>query len=77
MMEDAPDEGESPLDFREGKSMLIPYRRVPLGNFDLTEVVIGPNPNPEQAVRSVESLVKSRGLTNCNVRRSEVSYRNW
>jgi Protein of unknown function (DUF2971) len=77
MMEDAPDEGVSPLDFREGKSMLIPYRRVPLGNLVLTEVVIGPNPNPEQAVRSVRSLLASRGLATCNVRRSEVPYRNW
>jgi hypothetical protein len=32
MMETAPNEGEVPLDFREGKSILVPYRRLPLRN---------------------------------------------
>jgi hypothetical protein len=44
MTEDPPDTKEAPLAFREGKSTLIPYRRVPLTNFPLTEVVVGPNP---------------------------------
>jgi hypothetical protein len=81
MMEDPPSTGEAPLGFREGKSMLIPYRRVPLMNnmnhFPLTEVVVGPNPNPEQSVRSVCSLLKSYHLTNIKPRMSEVPYRNW
>jgi hypothetical protein len=79
MMEDPPNQGETPLDFREGKSILIPYRRVPLNKsrFPLTEVVVGPNPNPEQSVRSVRSLLASRGLTNCKYRKSDVPYRNW
>lgn len=81
MMEDPPDTGEAPLAFREGKSTLIPYRRVPLRNtmnrFPLTEVVVGPNPNPEQSVRSVCSLLKSHYLTNSIARMSEVPYRNW
>jgi len=80
-MEDPPNTGEAPLDFREGRSTLIPYRRVPLGNninrFPLTEVVVGPNPNPEQSVRSVCSLLKSHHLTNTKLRMSEVPYRNW
>jgi len=81
MMETAPNEGEVPLDFREGKSILVPYRRLPLRNnvndFPLAEVVVGPNLNPEQSVRSVCSLLRSQGLTSCSVRRSEVPYRNW
>jgi len=81
MMEDPPDTGEAPLDFREGKSTLIPYRRVPLRNnmnrFPLAEVVVGPNPNPEQSVRSVSSLLKSHYLANSKTRMSEVPYRNW
>ena len=81
MMEDPPSTGEAPLDFREGKSMLIPYRSVPLRNnmnrFPLTEVVVGPNPNPEQSVRSVCSLLKRYHLANINPRMSEVPYRNW
>lgn len=71
----------APLDFREGRSMLIPYRRVPLRNsrncFPLTHVVVGPNPNPEQSVRSVRSLLASHRLTHCNPRMSEVPYRSW
>ena len=84
MMEDPPDEGEAPLDFREGRSTLIPYRRVPLRSnksrlpFPLAEVVVGPNPNPEQSIRSVRSLLASHGLSNyCSCRRSDVPYRNW
>lgn len=81
MMEDPPDTGEAPLDFREGKSTLIPYRRVPLRNninrFPLTEVVVGPNPNPEQSVRPVCSLLKSHHVTNAKPRMSEAPYRNW
>ena len=81
MMEDALGVGETPLGFREGRSMLIPYRRVPLctnkTRFPLSEVVVGPNPNPEQSVRSVRSLLASHGLAHCNARRSDVPYRSW
>lgn len=80
-MDDPPDTGEAPLDFREGKSTLVPYRRVRLRNdkdrFPLTDVVVGPSPSPEQSVRSVRSLLASHGLANCDLRRSDVPYRNW
>jgi len=69
------------LDFRQGKSMLIPYQRVPLkdakNSFPLHEVVVGPNPNPEQSLRSVRSLLNSQGLVAAKVRSSEIPYRNW
>jgi hypothetical protein len=72
---------ENELDFRPGKSMLIPYRRIPLNddknNFPLHEVVVGPNPNKEQSKRSVQSLLNSQGLMAATVRNSEVTYRNW
>ncbi len=82
MMDDASDMGSAPLEFREGKSTIVPYRRVPLRNnknrFPLTAIVVAPNPNPEQSVRSVNSLLASQGLMNCiPARRSEVPYRNW
>jgi len=83
MMEDVlgwPSEGGAPLEFREGKSILTPYRRVPLGNssdrIPLAEVVVGPNPSPEQSVRSVRSLLKNQSINAC-CRVSEVPYRNW
>jgi hypothetical protein len=79
MMEDS--YGEAPLDFREGKSEVIPFRRVPLTNnmkaFPLTQIVVGPNPDPEQSSRSVLSLLKSQGLAKCTVRMSDVPYRSW
>lgn len=72
---------ESKLDFRPGKSMLIPYRRIPLNddknNFPLHEIVVGPNPNKEQSKRSVQSLLNSQGLMAANVRSSYATYRNW
>jgi hypothetical protein len=72
---------EIDLDFRQGKSMLIPYRRVPLkddkNSFPLHEVVIGPNPNPEQSHRSVQSLLNSEGPVAAKVRSSDIPYRNW
>lgn len=69
------------LDFRQGKSMLIPYQRVPLrddkNTFPLHEVVVGPNPNKEQSHRSLQSLLNSQGLVAARVRSSEIPYRNW
>ncbi len=76
-----PVEEEINLDFRPGKSMLIPYQRVPLrderNGFPLHEVVIGPNPNKEQSRRSIESLLRSQGLVATKVLSSEIPYRDW
>ncbi len=76
------EEQECPLDFREGKSMLVPYRRVPLrdknGKFSLCEVVVGPNPSNEQSRRSAQSLLNSqRGLATVKARNSDIPFRNW
>lgn len=76
-----PDE-ETKLEFREGRSMLTPYRSLPLGDkgsLPLSEVVVGPNPNPtEQSERSVRSLLNSeRGLEKVPVYSSKIPYRNW
>jgi hypothetical protein len=76
------EEPECALDFRQGKSMLIPYRRIPLrggrGELPLYEVVVGPNPNSEQSRRSVQSLLNSRpGLAAVKARNSDIPFRNW
>jgi len=73
---------EPDLDFRQGKSMLIAYRRVPLkddnGQLPLWDVVVGPNPNKEQSRRSVQSLLNSqRGLATVKARNSDIPFRNW
>jgi len=77
-----PVDGNDKLDFRLGRSMLTPYRRIPLkdnrGHMPLHEVVIGPNPNKEQSRRSVQSLLNSEGgLAHVKARNSDVPYRNW
>lgn len=72
---------ECPLDFRKGKWMLIPYRRLPIrddsAEFPLHEVVVGPSPNMEQSYRSGQSLLRSQGLPDEIVKKSEIPYRNW
>lgn len=82
LMDDVPgDRSETPLDFREGKSTLIPYRRIPLRNtagiFPLLDMVIGPTPYPEQAQRSVHSFLTNQGFDGCKPRKSDVPFRNW
>lgn len=72
---------ETKLAFRLGKSVLTPYRSIPLkddkSNFPLIEIVVGPNPSPQQAHRSVQSLLNSEGLKAVAMRDSDVPYRNW
>lgn len=71
------------LDFKPGKSMLIPYWRVPLKDTlndsspPLHEIVVGPNPNPEQSHQSLRSLLRIQGLITTKVRGSQIPYRNW
>jgi Protein of unknown function (DUF2971) len=74
------------LDYREGRSLIIPYYRLPLcednQNLELHEVVIGPTPDAERSKSSLTSLMGSqkvvmqgdRGVT---VRISQVPYRDW
>jgi len=67
--------------FRPGNSVLIPYYNLPLASenvsFDLAEVVVGPTPQPEQAICSVSSFLVSLNLRKIPVNSSEVPYRNW
>jgi hypothetical protein len=85
MMDDAPAfpvEETNRLEFRVGKSMLIPYRCISVkdgsGGFLLKKVTVGPNPNPEQAHRSVRSLLNSsRDTKAVEVQSSDIPYRNW
>jgi hypothetical protein len=76
-----PVEQETKLAFRQGKSMLTPYRCIPLkdnnGSFPLSEVVVGPNPNPGQSLRSVRSWLSSEHIAGIEVRNSNIPYRNW
>jgi len=77
-----PPQEEIELEFRAGRSMLIPYLPVPLkndkGEFPLDRVVVGPNPNPEQSLRSVKILLESQKLfAAMKSISSDIPYRNW
>jgi hypothetical protein len=73
------------LAFREGRSMLIPYFKVPLkddkGGFPLDSVVVGPGPNKEQSLQSVRNLLLNSqdDLSFAAIKSviSDVPYRNW
>ena len=74
------------LDYREGRSLIVPYYKLPLAEGDqklhLHEVVIGPTPDVARSRSSVTSLMVSRevvmqGIGKVNVRISQVPYRDW
>jgi len=69
------------MSFRAGKSMLIPYTSIPLGEPGLAflnSLVVGPTPHPGLAKRAAESLVRSYASPGMSaVQSSEVPYRAW
>ncbi|WP_187261290.1 DUF2971 domain-containing protein [Pontibacter beigongshangensis] len=67
------------LKFRQGKSFLIPYIEIPLSEDDeqvnLTEIVVGPTPHMELAIKSCELLLSKNN--NVKISASILPYRNW
>ena len=75
---------DGPLfDFREGRTMLIPFYRFPLhrvdGSVPIEEVIIGPTPDPQRSEGSVRSFLIRHGFSHAQVKVtcSEVPYRSW
>ena len=68
------------FDYRSGRSMLIPYYRIPLTGknieFGIKRIVVGPAPYGAQAVEAVNSLVLKHDL-DVQVTGSVVPFRNW
>ena len=68
------------FDYRPGRSMLIPYYRVPLAGeeveFAIERIVVGPSPHADQAVEVVKSLAVKYRLKP-SVQPSAVPFRNW
>jgi hypothetical protein len=78
--------GYDKIQFREGRSSIIPYVEFPLANekteFCLDSLVVGPTPNYEQAERAILSLLASRKIarrdgTAVHIRTSATPFRNW
>lgn len=76
---DAPDRG---VRFRPGKYAVIPYREFALVNSEssplsIEELIIGPNPDPEQAENAVRYLFTARGVECKKISRYSGTLRNW
>ena len=69
----------SKIEFRPGRSHLIPFLRVSLEkdhpNY-IREIMVGPGPSSELDLLALQRLVKSRGLP-IEVRNSKIPFRNW
>jgi hypothetical protein len=67
--------------FRQGRSMLIPYLQIPLicpeQRLEIKRIFIGPCPNPAEAWKSVNMLLKKQDIYGVDVKDSNVPYRNW
>ena len=67
--------------YRTGRSMLIPYYRIPLAGpgieFAVERIVVGPVPNGDQALRAVKGLMVKHRLKAAKVLGSAVPFRNW
>ena len=67
--------------YRTGRSMLIPYYRIPLAGpgieFAVERLVVGPVPNGDQALRAVKGLMVKHRLKAAQVLGSAVPFRNW
>jgi hypothetical protein len=67
--------------FRPGRSMLIPYLKIPLTcigpRIEIKRIYIGPCPNPTEARRSVEMLLRKQDIYCVDVKDSMIPYRNW
>jgi hypothetical protein len=73
------------LHHRPGRSMLIPYYKIPVGDDDkfdsIREIVVGPTPHPDLSAASVESLAIAAGLVNpdntLKTKTTSIPFRNW
>jgi len=66
--------------FRQGRSMLIPYLKIPLTcpeqRVEIKRVFVGPCPNPAEARKSVKMLLEKHGIWNVDIKDSLIPYRN-
>jgi hypothetical protein len=75
------DEPDPQVRFRAGKYAVIPYREFVLadanGPLQVEELVIEPDPDPEQARRSVEYLFQARNVVCEKIENYSGTLRNW
>jgi len=70
-----------PVKFRKGVFGITPYIEFPLGlrsvNSPLRRVTVGPTPHIDDALIAVKALLAANGITNVEVAKSKIPYRNW
>jgi hypothetical protein len=73
-------EGDDNVQFRAGRSMLIPYR---LYDFwtewskGIGKIIVGPCPNPKLSRDSLQKQLDVLGYSGVEIATSAISYRNW
>ena len=69
------------LKHREGTSMIIPYIEGNLldedGKLPISEIIVGPTSDINLSILSIESLLKSFGYKDVDVKSSKITYRPW
>jgi hypothetical protein len=79
----APTVSARELHHRPGRSMLIPYYNIPIGDDDkfdsIRKIIAGPTPHPDLSDASVRSLAIAAGLDRkgLKIRTTSIPFRNW
>jgi hypothetical protein len=69
------------VEFREGRSTLIPYIKIPLATGEdrvrLTKVFVSPGPQQELARTACRAFLSRYSLISGDVENSDIPFRNW
>ena len=69
------------IGYREGVSMVTPYRVINLGSesssLPISEIIVGPTPHKGLSAQSVSMFMKAAGINRCVVKLSAIPYRGW
>ena len=76
------DHGDERIEFREGKSTLIPYvkfslRFLELNNIPINKIIVGPTPDKELARIAVVNLLHRYKVVTKRVELSKIPFKNW
>jgi hypothetical protein len=72
----SPSDYEDPIEYRMGKSTIVPYVKIPLKPLPITEIKLGPCPHPELSEATVKSFLATHKLA-AAVTHSRIPYRAW
>jgi hypothetical protein len=77
----SPHTADTEVNFRSGRSMLVPYLQMPLPSkgdgLEIDRVIVGPTPHAELSARSVENLLLMAGGRHVKITNATVPYRPW